>query len=89
MSWKHRHDEDKACVTLVIFSAPPRLRDRYKRIWDVEPTKILQDPFGLLVVCLDELWLQSQSIVKTIGDEFSRMERVSQFEGPKNSSRAI
>ena len=89
MSWKHRHDEDKACVTLVIFSAPPKLRDRFKRIWDVEPTKILEDPFSLLVICLDELWLQSQSIVKIVGDEFSRMERVSQFERLKDPPRAI
>lgn len=68
-------------MILVVFSASPELRDRCQRLWNTELSGVLIDPFSLFVICLDELWLQAQGIVKIVGDEFSRMERVSQLEG--------
>ncbi len=77
MRWNNCNDQDRVCVTLVIFSASPELRDRCQRLWDTELHGILLDPFSLFVICLDELWLQAQGIVRIVGDEFSKMERVS------------
>ena len=81
MKWSNCHDKDSASVILVIFSASPELRDRCQRLWDTELSGVLVDPFSLFVICLDELWLQAQGIVKVVQDEFSKMERVSQLEG--------
>lgn len=81
MRWSHSHDKDNASVNLVIFSASPELRERCRRLWDADLSGVLMDPFSLFVICLDELWLQSQGIVKIAGDEFSKMERVCQFDG--------
>lgn len=67
-------------MVLVIFSASPELRDRCQRLWDTQLSGVLVDPFSLFVICLDEFWLQAQGIVKVVGDEFSKMERVSQLE---------
>lgn len=87
MRWSNCHDNDKASVILVVFSASPELRDRCQRLWNTELSGVLIDPFSLFVICLDELWLQAQGIVKIVGDEFSRMERVSQLEGQLKPSR--
>ena len=84
MRWSDCHDKSKASVTLVIFSASPELRDRCQRLWNTELSGLLVDPFSLFVICLDELWLQSQGIVKIVGDEFSKMERVSQYKRQRN-----
>lgn len=81
MRWSNCHDKDKASAVLVIFSASPELRNRCQRLWDTDLSLVLVDPFSLFVICLDELWLQAQGIVKIVGDEFSNMERVSQLEG--------
>ena len=40
--------------------------------------EILVDPFSLFVICLDELWMQSQDIVDTTRREFGDMELVCQ-----------
>ena len=76
MRWSDCYDWDKSSVTLIIFSAPPELRDRYQRLWNNNLLDVLTDPFGLFVVCLDELWLQANRVIRVVGDEFSRMERV-------------
>ena len=81
MRWSNCHNKDDASVVLVIFSASPELRDRCQRLWDTELSEVLVDPFSLFVICLDELWLQAQGIVKIVRNEFSKMERVSQLEG--------
>lgn len=75
MRWSNCHDKDKASAVLVIFSASPELRNRCQRLWDTDLSLVLVDPFSLFVICLDELWLQAQGIVKIVGDEFSNMER--------------
>ena len=80
MRWSNCHDKEEASVVLVIFSASPELRDRCQRLWDTQLSGVLVDPFSLFVICLDEFWLQAQGIVKVVGDEFSKMERVSQLE---------
>lgn len=87
MRWSNCHDNSRASVILVIFSASPEMRDRCQRLWNTELSGVLVDPFGLFVICLDELWLQSQGIVKVVGDEFSKMERVSQYKGQHKQSR--
>ena len=89
MRWSNCHDKDNASVILVVFSASPELRDRCQRLWDTELSGVLVDPFSLFVICLDELWLQAQSILKVVRDEFSKMERVSQFEGQRKPSREM
>ena len=89
MRWVDYHDWDKARVAIVIFSAPPRLKDRCKRIWTTEPANILTDPFSLFVICLDELWLQSQGIVRIIGDELSKMEDVSLLKNQQESPQDV
>ena len=81
MRWSNCHDKDKASVILVIFSASPELRDRCQRLWYDGLSTVLVDPFSLFVICMDELWLQAMGIVKTVGDVFSKMERVSHSEG--------
>ena len=78
MRWSNFHDKHKASVNLVIFSASPELRDRLQRLWDTDMlSEVLVDPFSLLVICMDELWLQAQGIVKIVREQFSKMERVS------------
>ena len=77
MRWSDCHDKDTAFVTLVIFSASLELRNRLQRLWDNDLSDVLVDPFSLFVICLDELWLQAQGIVRMVGAEFNRMERVS------------
>ena len=71
------NDKDRATVNLVIFSASPELRDRFQRLWNTDLLGALVDPFSLVVICLDELWMQAMGIVRIVGDEFSNMERVS------------
>ena len=79
MRWSDCYDKNESSVTLIIFSASPELRDRFQRLWGTELSGILRDPFCLFVICLDELWLQAQGIVKIVGDHFSKMERVSKL----------
>ena len=83
MRWSDCQDRDKASVSLVIFSPPPKLRDRCELLWQTDLSVILEDPFSFFVICLDELWLQSQEIVSNVGDVFGVMERVSQQESPR------
>ena len=78
MRWSDCYNRDKASVTLIIFSAPPELRDRYQELWDKNLSDVLTDPFSLFVICLDELFLQANVVIRIVGDEFSGMERVSQ-----------
>lgn len=85
MRWSNCHDKEKASVVLVIFSASPELRDRCQRLWYDDLSTVLVDPFSLFVICVDELWLQAMGIVKTVGDVFSKMERVSNSEDLKPS----
>lgn len=87
MRWSNCHDKDRASVTLVVFSASPELRDRCQRLWHTELSGVLVDPFSLFVICLDELWRQALGVVKIVGDEFSRMERVSLLEGQCKPTR--
>ncbi|KAL8855914.1 MAG: hypothetical protein Q9178_007480 [Gyalolechia marmorata] len=75
MRWSNCHDKDKASVVLVIFSASPELRDRCERLWRTDLSEILVDPFSLLVICLDELWLQAQRIVEIVRQVFGDVER--------------
>ena len=82
MRWSDCHDKDKASVILVIFSASPELRDRLQRLWMTDLSAVVVDPFSLFVICLDELWLQAMGILKIVGDEFSKMERVSHCKTP-------
>ena len=92
MRWSNCHDKDKASVVLVIFSASPELRDRCERLWRTEMSEILVDPFGLLVICLDELWLQSQRIVDIVRKIFGDKERVcllEEWQVPSRDVRAI
>ncbi len=89
MRWNDCNDKNRVCVTLLIFSASPELRDRCQRLWDTELHGVLLDPFSLFVICLDELWLQAQGIVRIVGDEFSKMERVSQSEERRKPIRDI
>lgn len=77
MRWKNCGDNDTATVALVIFSASPEMRDRFQRLWETDLSTVLIDPFSLFVICLDELWLQAQGIVRAVSGEFSKMERVS------------
>ena len=74
-------------MNLVVFSASPELRDRCQRLWDTELSGVLVDPFSLFVICFDELWLQALDVVKIVGDEFSKMERVSHSETQCNPYR--
>lgn len=76
MRWSNCHDRDRASVALVIFSASPEMRDRLERLWTVEVSEVLVDPWSLFVICLDELWLQAQSIVANVQHVFGQMERV-------------
>lgn len=87
MRWSNCHDKEKASVVLVIFSASPELRDRCQRLWYDDLSTVLVDPFSLFVICVDELWLQAMGIVKTVGDVFSKMERVSNSEEHLKPSR--
>ena len=87
MRWSNCHDRNKASVVLIVFSASPELRDRCQRLWNTELSGLIMDPFGLFVICLDELWLQAMGIVKIVGDEFSKMERVSHCKGQCTPSR--
>jgi hypothetical protein len=76
MRWSNCHDRDRASLALVIFSASPELRDRLERLWTAEISEVLVDPWSLFVICLDEFWLQAQSIVANVQHVFGQMERV-------------
>ncbi len=76
MRWSNCHDRDRASVALVIFSASPELRDRLERLWAAEISGVLVNPWSLFVICLDELWLESQSTVANVQHVFGQMERV-------------
>jgi len=76
MRWSNCHDRDRASVALVIFSASPELTDRLGRLWAAEISGVLVDPWSLFVICLDELWLESQSTVANVQHVFGQMERV-------------
>lgn len=80
MRWSGRHDKDRSSVAMVIFSASPELRDRCQRLQEVDRNQILEDPFSLFAICLDELWLQAQGTVYVIQRVFGEMERVSASE---------
>lgn len=75
LRWDNCDDKDKATVTLLIFSASSEMRDRCQRLWETDLSNVLIDPFALFVICLDELWLQAQGIVRTLSAEFSKVER--------------
>ena len=77
MRWSDCYNRDKSSVTLIIFSAPPELRDRYQGLWNNNLLDVFTDPFSLFVICLDELWLQANRVIKVVGDEFSEMEKAS------------
>ncbi|KAL9020483.1 MAG: hypothetical protein Q9185_002256 [Variospora sp. 1 TL-2023] len=51
------------------------MRDRCQRLWETDLSGVLTDPFSLFVICLDELWLQAQDVVRAVGGEFNKMER--------------
>lgn len=76
MRWSHCSNKDRASVVLVIFSASWELIDRFHRLWDTDLSVVLEDPYSLFVICLDELWLQAQRIETSVGREFGIMERV-------------
>ena len=77
MRWSDFHNENKASVTLVIFSASPELRDRWQRLWQTDLSTILVDPFNTFAIIQDELWRQALGIVTIVGEVFGKMERVS------------
>lgn len=78
LKWTNCHDSTVTTVTLVVFSAPLKLRERFSRLWDPDLGHILTDPFSLFAICLDELWLQAQGIYDTVRRVFGDMERVRQ-----------
>lgn len=82
MRWSDAHDKKSASVELVIFSAPLELINRFLRLWEGDLSEVLVDPFSLFVICLDELWLQAQGIVRMVGEKFNKMERVSNLKQP-------
>lgn len=77
LKWSNCHDKDNAFVVLVIFSASQELKDRFRVMWELELSGVLVDPFSLVVICLDQMWLQAQGIVSNVGSVFGEMERVS------------
>ena len=80
MRWSGCHNKDRSSVAIVIFSASPELRDRCQRLRDIDRIQILEDPFSLFAICLDELWLQAQGTFHVIQEVFGQMERVSASE---------
>ena len=76
LRWTNCHDKEKASAVLVLFSATKKMRDRFQQAWSADLAEILVDPFSLFVICLDELWMQSQDIVDTARKEFGEMELV-------------
>ena len=89
MRWGNCNDRDKATVTLIIFSTSPELRDRCQRLWESDLSTVLVDPFSLFVICLNELWLQAQCIVRDVGGEFNKMERVGPVRAPWKATRMM
>ena len=62
----------------MIFSAGPELRDRLKALgsnghWQ----DILRDPTSLIVIILDELWLDVNEAWNTLSEVFRRCNQVS------------
>ena len=67
-----------SCVTLICFGASAALEQRFERLlskplWD----KVLQDPYILFAIVLDELSLQMDAQVWNVSRVFGLIERVS------------
>lgn len=75
LRWTSCKDVAKACVTLIVFSAPFELIDRCQRLWDQNPESILVDPFSLFAICADEMFLQSQGVLSSLQSVFGGVER--------------
>lgn len=67
----------QAKVELFCFGAPPGLRDRFQQL-KLEGTcnEILQDPYMLLEIVLDEMHKVLDSTVRTLANVFGRIEIV-------------
>ena len=63
-------------MTLVIFSAPPLLKSRLQALFGTNLTHILQDPFALYIICIEELWRQAQGVYGRVRDIFGGIEKV-------------
>jgi hypothetical protein len=70
---------EKKCVTLICFNAPSQLIDRFQRLLhNVEWCNVLENPFDLWVVVIDELFAQMDAQAWNVGDVFRGIERVSE-----------
>ena len=76
LKWTDYHDSSLSSVTLLIFSSPLRLRERFERLWSADLEHVLADPFSLFAICLDELWMQAQGTCDIVRRIFGDMERV-------------
>lgn len=77
LRWTKCSSPDEAKVTLIIFSAGPELRDRFRRLKDNSSWQdVLRDPWSLFVMMLDELWFEANRISADIGKVFRQLEKV-------------
>lgn len=66
-------------MTLICFSPPSQLIDRFKRLLhNNEWRNVLENPFDLWVVVIDELFALMDAQTWNLADVFRGIERVSQ-----------
>jgi len=70
---------ERKCVTLICFNPPPQLIGRFRRLLhNREWRNILENPFDLWVVVIDELFALMDAQAWNLADVFRGIERVSQ-----------
>jgi hypothetical protein len=70
---------ERKCVTLICFSPPSQLIDRFKRLLrNKEWRNVLENPFDLWIVVIDELFALMDAQAWNLADVFRGIERVSQ-----------
>ncbi|KAL8830795.1 MAG: hypothetical protein Q9191_001225 [Dirinaria sp. TL-2023a] len=74
LRWTNADDFTSTTVTLIIFSAPPELRERFEGLWSTDLTHVLRDPFSLLIICFDQLWRQAQGVYNNVRETFGVVE---------------
>ena len=68
---------ERKCLTLICFNAPPQLINRFKRLLDnTEWRNVLQSPFDLWIVVIDELFARMDIQAWNLADVFRGIERV-------------
>ena len=78
LQWDDRASRDTSNVTFVIFSPSLELDQRLQQIWQSgRQGPILEDPFSLYVIALDELWSQAENVLRTAQVVFGHVESVS------------